>query len=121
MTPNQVPQRKQEAYDNMWQKTRSTWAYIHDNYLDEFDFFWLGGDDFLLIVENLRNFLATLDNTGVLYLGNQIPDRGNPGTYFCGGGAGYVLNKLAVKRLATEVLPNCAVSSISSIVHLIDC
>ena len=32
-----------ESYDNMWQKVRSTFAYVHDHYLGEFDFFHIGG------------------------------------------------------------------------------
>ena len=48
-----LPHFGEEAYDNMWQKTRCILAYVHDNYLDEYDYFWLGGDDFYLIVENL--------------------------------------------------------------------
>ena len=87
--------------DNMWQKTRSIWAYIHDNYIKDFDFFHLSGDDVHLIVENLRNFLWSFEEdvkvtkggssiknggftTDPLYLGQWIPIRG--GKHFAGGG-----------------------------------
>ena len=54
-----LPHFVEEAYDNMWQKTRCILAYVHDkNYLDDYDYFWLGGDDFYVIVENLVNYLA---------------------------------------------------------------
>ena len=85
-------------------------VYVHDNYLDDYDYFWLGGDDFYLIVENLVNYLASIhkpDSEDPLLLGHQIP-RGN--TNFCGGGPGYVLNKMAVKKLIKEALPTCYVS-----------
>jgi len=102
-----LPHLGEEAYNNMWQKTRSIWSYVHDNYMDDYDFFWLGGDDFYLIVENLINYLATIhkpDNEEPLLLGHQIP-RGK--SNFCGGGPGYVLNKMAVKRLIKDALPTC--------------
>ena len=48
-----------EAYDNMWQKSRSIWKYIYTHYKDQFDFFVMGGDDMFYIVENLRSYLAS--------------------------------------------------------------
>ncbi len=105
-----LPHVGEEAYNNMWQKTRSIWGYVHDNYVDDYDYFWLGGDDFYLIVENLVNYLATLDSESEepLLLGHQIP-KGN--SNFCGGGPGYVLNKMAVKKLIADALPTCFVSN----------
>jgi glycoprotein-N-acetylgalactosamine 3-beta-galactosyltransferase len=34
-----------EAYNNIWQKVRSMWSYIYDNYYTEYDYFHIGGDD----------------------------------------------------------------------------
>ncbi len=103
-----LPHLGEEMYDNMWQKTRSIWGYIYENYLDEYDFFWLGGDDFFMVVENMVNYLATLDQSQILYRGHRIPKT--PSFTYCGGGGGYVLNKVALKRFAEEALPNCYVS-----------
>jgi len=109
-----LPHQGEEKYQNMWQKTRSIWAYIHDNYVDDFDYFLLGGDDLLLIVENLRNFLAEAtesnpaganDNNIPVYLGSQYPM--NEEEYYCSGAPGYILNRVAVKRLIAEVLQTC--------------
>ena len=38
-TTDEFPHFGEEAYDNMWQKTRCILAYVHDNYLDEYDYF----------------------------------------------------------------------------------
>jgi len=112
-----LPHQGVESYGNMWQKTRSIWAYIHDNYVEDYDYFWLGGDDVDLIVENLRNSLAEVtdynpaganDNDIPVYMGSPVPMTG--GNNFCGGGTGYVLNQVAVKRLIVEVLPTCHVN-----------
>mmetsp|Transcript_24808 Transcript_24808/g.35575 ORF Transcript_24808/g.35575 Transcript_24808/m.35575 type:complete len:493 (+) Transcript_24808:32-1510(+) len=46
-----------EEYKNMWQKVRSTFAYIYDNYLEEYDYFHICGDDTYLVVDNFRSYL----------------------------------------------------------------
>jgi glycoprotein-N-acetylgalactosamine 3-beta-galactosyltransferase len=67
-----------ESYDNMWQKSRSIWKYIYTHYIDKFDFFLMGGDDMLYIIENLQHYLqseeiATLiTNTNGLFLGRRF-------------------------------------------------
>ena len=43
-----------EEYNNMWQKSRAIWKYINFHYINDFDWFVLGGDDLFVIVENLR-------------------------------------------------------------------
>lgn len=52
-----------EAYDNMWQKSRSIWKYVHAHLRDQYDFFLLGGDDMFYIVENLRAYLGSEEIT----------------------------------------------------------
>jgi glycoprotein-N-acetylgalactosamine 3-beta-galactosyltransferase len=54
-----IPHLGSESYFNMWQKSISIWKYIHRHYLDEFDYFLLGGDDMYYIMENLYMFLLT--------------------------------------------------------------
>ncbi len=106
-----LPHIGEESYESMWQKTRSIWSYIYDNYIDDYDFFWLGGDDYFLIVENLINYLATLDQTKTLFLGSPVPHfDGKHHSIFCGGGPGYVLNRVALKRVIEESFPTCLVS-----------
>jgi hypothetical protein len=72
-----------EDYQNMWQKSRSIWKYIHAHYIDTFDYFLLGGDDMFYIMENLRDYLAsdeivkyTAENDGI-FLGRRFW----PGTF----------------------------------------
>jgi hypothetical protein len=40
-----VPHDGPEVYNNMWQKVRSMWKYVHEHFVDEFDFFYVCGDD----------------------------------------------------------------------------
>lgn len=109
-----LPHEGPESYKNMWQKTRSIWGYIYDNYLNDFDFFYLAGDDTHLIVENLRSFLqkwelehsSTGDDKGQqkrskkpLYLGASA----RAGYFkFALGGGGYVVNREALRIFVEE-------------------
>jgi hypothetical protein len=99
----------EEMYDNMWQKVRSIWAYIHDQYLNDYDFFHLGGDDLYLIVENLKRFLGRLHvstpASTLLFLG-QIIDRPNQAP-FVAGAPGYTMNRAALRAFVAQALPTC--------------
>ena len=113
-----------EEYDNIWQKVRSMWAYIYDNYYqDGYDWFHIGGDDLYLIVENLRLYLEseeirTASNGGIylpdgsetsqipLFLGRRFAYMGDMNDIFISGGSGYTLNRAALKLLVTEGLPS---------------
>ena len=108
-----LPHEGLEEYENLWQKIRSIFAYMYDHYLGDFDFFFLGGDDVHVIVENLRGLLNTTNTKEPLYLGHWIPcSSNNTNTnqkecYFCGGGAGYVLNRLSLRILVEDLFPTC--------------
>ncbi len=54
-----IPHEGLEEYFNVWQKIRSIWAYVYDNYYNDYDWFHIGGYDMLLIVENLRLYLES--------------------------------------------------------------
>jgi hypothetical protein len=102
-----LPHEGTESYGNMWQKVRSIWAYIYDNYYDDFDYFHLSGDDNHFVIENMRNYLWSVDDqngTLPLYMGGFYEVYGN---VLCFGGAGYTLNKVALRRLVTKLLPVC--------------
>lgn len=125
--------RGPEEYDNMWQKIRSMWAYAHDNYLDQYDYFHICGDDVYVVVENLRAYLHSnevkrleeghLDvfsaaskvarNTAMLrprpLLFGMPVEKLNKHKYPLGG-PGYTLNSAAVELLVKKGLPNYRVN-----------
>ena len=97
-----LPHHGEEIYGNMWQKVRSIWSYIYTNYYHNFNYFHLAGDDTLIIAENLRNYLWSIDDengTKPLYLGGWYMTQG---IIACHGGPGYTLNRVALKWLVTE-------------------
>ena len=117
-----------EAYVNMWQKVRAAWMLLYRDFVDDFDFFLMGGDDLYVLVPNLRHLLRTHDGDGEpLYLGRrmrQVPwsgwqGNGQGGQLFNSGGAGYVLNAAALRLLGPELAKPLARSPACS-AHAVD-
>eukprot|EP00536_Pseudo-nitzschia_multiseries_P009513 jgi/Psemu1/200882/e_gw1.267.18.1 len=106
-------------YRGIWQKVRSMISYIHDNFLDDYDFFFVCGDDTYVIMENLKQFLTSPDfveyagvgtNPNNVYTGSFThPSWLNHGKdfYYMGGGSGYIISRKTVKALVEEVFPVC--------------
>ena len=69
---------------------------MHDNYLDDFEYFYLAGDDTHLIVENLRNYLGFLEEqkglNSTLFVG-QLLYRPKIKYFVGGGGKGWHLSR----------------------------
>lgn len=118
-----IPHEGEEEYNNIWQKVRSMWSYVYDNYYDKYHWFHIGGDDLYLLVENLRLYLESEEikvaaNGGTylpngdeteqtpLFLGRRFAYLGNMDDIFISGGSGYTMNKAALKALVVNGLPN---------------
>ena len=119
-----IPHEGEEEYHNIWQKVRSMWSYVYDNYYEDYDWFHIGGDDLYLIVENMRLYLESEEvllaaNGGEylprgdekeqlpLFLGRRFAEQGNYERIFNSGGSGYTLNKAALKSLVVTAFPTC--------------
>jgi glycoprotein-N-acetylgalactosamine 3-beta-galactosyltransferase len=114
-----IPHSGPEIYRNMWQKVRSMWSYVYDNYYDKYDWFHIGGDDMYVLVENLRLYVESDEiqmaaNGGTylpsgeetlqtpLFLGRRLAFDGKMSRIYNTGGPGYTLNKAALKLLVTS-------------------
>jgi len=111
-----------------WQKTRSILSYAYDNYRDEYNFFYIGGDDIYVAVDNLRAFV---DGDEVIRLESGFVDQisnakaphiwdprkrprplvlGTPmmwkGCTFPSGGPGYTLNLAALDIFVEQGIPS---------------
>lgn len=98
-----------EAYQNMVQKSRSIWSYVATHYLDDYDYFHVGGDDMHLIVENMRSLLLEHEvqrdeSSGRIF--GQLVSKGVPNR-FLRGGPGYTMDRLGLKKLHDN-MSNCA-------------
>ena len=89
-----------KTYLNMWRKLHTMWQYVHDHYIDDFDYFYTAGDDVFMIVENMRRFLLSAEVVAQhaaghgVYIGHRISTR--KGEIFNAGGPGYVLDRVGV-------------------------
>jgi len=123
-----LPHKGEEVYGNMWQKLRSMWAYLYDNYMDEYDYFYIGGDDIYVVVDNLRAYVGSEEVTRLeegyideftkrlgkknsesdmlkprpLIFGVPMLKNGHP---FPSGGPGYTVNRAGLKLLGEVGLP----------------
>jgi hypothetical protein len=103
-----LPHKGPEEYGNMWQKTRSMVAFMYDYFLEDYDYFLLGGDDTFIIMENLRNYLLLLESqtdgrdAQPLCIGSPLSRMD---VYFNTGGPSYLLNRSALRRLVEQGLP----------------
>jgi len=101
-----------EAYDNMWQKSRSIWKFVAKNFASQFDYFLIGGDDMFYIVENLKAYLNSKEIRDErakgkgLFLGRRFfPPKQH---VFNSGGAGYTLDSTSLQVLADNIdSPHC--------------
>ena len=100
----------EEAYDNMWQKSRSIWKYIFTHFADQFDYFLMGGDDMFYVTENLQHYLMSEEIVKMretqkgLFLGRRFYPTGQVDEkVFNSGGAGYILDRKALHILGESL------------------
>jgi glycoprotein-N-acetylgalactosamine 3-beta-galactosyltransferase len=87
-----LPHNGKEEYNNMWQKVRSIWNFVGNHYIDQFEWFYIGGEDLFVIPQNLKNYLATFPSNEPYFLGRRFKAYGDD-EYFNSGGAGYTLSR----------------------------
>ena len=86
----------------MWQKSRAMWLWAAENEMKEHDFFFISGDDALLLVGNLHHYLESLagsssfDSDTPRYIGRPFNLNGNEAERFVSG-AGYLLSRGALQ------------------------
>ncbi|KAG7340752.1 Fringe-like protein [Nitzschia inconspicua] len=123
--PHQGPYQGQ--YKGIWQKeVRSMVAYFHDNFIEDYDYLFLSGDDTYVIMENLKVFLLEKSKeievespyfyTGARTHGIWAKNKKgyDPTFFYMGGGAGYVLSRNTVRSIVQNVFPHCLADTVGS-------
>lgn len=115
-----------EEYDNMWQKVRSIWKFVGTHYLDDYDWFFIGGDDLFVLPHNLKTYLASLvykdkadPKTDEYYVGRRFKEWGE--TPFNSGGAGYAMSQATLRKLLTVIDDEVHCSARKHTCESIDC
>ena len=95
-----------------WQKVRSIWRFVGTHYLQDFDFFFQGGEDLYVLPQNLRSVLADQiedPTTQDFFGGRRFRWGANSDVFFNSGGAGYALSQATLRKFVETGLdhPKC--------------
>ena len=96
-----VPSSTNNNINKQWQKVRSIWRFVGTHYLEDFDFFFQGGEDLYVLPQNLRSVLAdqVADPTTEDFFGGRRFQWGKSDVFFNSGGAGYALSQATLRKL----------------------
>ncbi|KAG5272672.1 hypothetical protein AALO_G00168100 [Alosa alosa] len=85
--------------------------YMHDHYLDKYEWFMRADDDVYIRGEKLESFLRSLNSSKPLYLGQTglgtMEELGKlalePGENFCMGGPGMIFSREVLRRMVPHI------------------
>lgn len=85
--------------------------YMHDHYLDKYEWFMRADDDVYIKGDKLENFLRSLNSSQPLFLGQTglgtTEEMGKlalePGENFCMGGPGVIMSREVLRRMVPHI------------------
>ncbi|ETE66288.1 hypothetical protein L345_07934, partial [Ophiophagus hannah] len=85
--------------------------YMHDHYLDKYEWFMRADDDVYVKGDKLENFLRSLNSSEPLFLGQTglgtTEEMGKlalePGENFCMGGPGVIMSREVLRRMVPHI------------------
>ena len=93
-----------EGLQYLWPKTKEAFKYIHENHLNEADWFMKADDDAYMIMENVRHLLYQYRPQTALYFGHRFVGNKSLNGYMQGGA--YILSRKAVEKFV-KLAPSC--------------
>uniref|UniRef100_A0AAV2IX34 Hexosyltransferase n=1 Tax=Knipowitschia caucasica TaxID=637954 RepID=A0AAV2IX34_KNICA len=112
--PVPVPVVSLEGVDDSYPPQKKSFMmlkYIHDHYLDKYEWFMRADDDVYIRGEKLELFLRSLNSSKPLYLGQtglgMAEELGRlalePGENFCMGGPGMIFSREVLRRMVPHI------------------
>ncbi|KAL3943865.1 MAG: hypothetical protein SGBAC_002067 [Bacillariaceae sp.] len=104
-TSNETDEKRQaiklySSSDNEWDRLSKVWSYVRMQYLDNYTAFHFAKMSTYVIPENLKNMVSEIGQSFLsepMILGGAIvPSLQEPLERFCGGGAGFTVNRLGL-------------------------
>lgn len=85
------------------------WDFVGRNYLEDFDYFFIGGEDLFVLPQNLRAYLKTLGSPEDLHFAGRRFKGYGKNNYFNTGGPGYALSRGTLRKFYNQGLadPKC--------------
>ncbi|XP_017129977.1 uncharacterized protein LOC108147757 [Drosophila elegans] len=93
-----------DVRSNLWGKTKAAFRHAYMHYGHEADWFYKADDDTYALMENMRYMLQTHSPKYPIYFGSTFQLSSS---IYMSGGAGYVLSKMAVKKLVEGERSHC--------------
>ncbi|KAM8872085.1 chondroitin sulfate synthase 3-like [Synchiropus picturatus] len=114
LVPVPVPVVSLEGVDDSYPPQKKSFMmlkYIHDHYLDKYEWFMRADDDVYIRGEKLELFLRSLNSSKPLYLGQTglgMPEELGrlalePGENFCMGGPGMIFSREVLRRMVPHI------------------
>ena len=81
-----LPLQGPDSRERLWEKAKLTLQYVYDNFIDEYEWFFKADDDTYVVMENLRDYISTVDPTLPWFLGRPFKFPAlNVSSYLTGG------------------------------------
>lgn len=111
---NTIPLVALEGIDDSYPPQKKSFAmlkYMHDNHIDDFEWFLRADDDVYVRTDRMQSFLQSIDSRKPWFIGQT--GRGNSEEFgllslesdenFCMGGPGVILSRETLKRIAPYI------------------
>lgn len=92
-----------DDHDHLWGKIKQILHYVHENFVNDYDWVFKGDDDTFVWMENMRYMLAAYSPEDPIYFGHKFNTSAHKFGYFSGG-SGYAMSRKALKLFAEKVL-----------------
>ena len=96
-----------EGRDELINKSKKAWTYVHEHYADQYDWFYKCDDDTYAIVENLKFMLSFLDPAQPSILGMKFRPPRHKDLWWMSGGPGYIFSRAALHKVVRHIKDDC--------------